>query len=302
MTRKIRVAESKVEPIVFSDNQWESLEKAYGRKLPQTVRDQIHIVTKAFQILGNMEQGPYDRSLMIETTGRLRNAAEKLLKKTGHKLGVGGELCSLHAVMERMALLPMASPSKYSLDELSNPDTLVLGDDVAFLLLVELFVLACTVMLRNWKADPGLQGGSAWDMWVYSIRKAVEGFDFPSGVRNDAGGPFEPEISDFAKLIAELQKHIPERLRRHRTLAALSKAISRACESKRRFEVVPPYLRDRLPLLSGQVADQRAGEVEKWFEKLLEDPNWIRLDAKTVQRVEIADIMNPVRKRQDKPR
>ena len=81
--RKARLPASGAKEIVFTQNDWKSIEQAYGHDLPLGVREYICFVTNAVSVVGNVERTAPGLKKIKDKTKKLSGAAQALLKEVG---------------------------------------------------------------------------------------------------------------------------------------------------------------------------------------------------------------------------
>jgi hypothetical protein len=221
------------EEIVFTEHDWKIIERAYGHDLPPEARAQILIATEALNVVGNAEINAPGLERLKANTKKLRDAAESLLKETGRPAQEIAGCVSIEGLTEALATVVKEYPN----------------DDLQFLLMVRSVLTACNLRLGAWETDGGLREGFIWDAWVQSIGEVMEHHRLPSAARKDSDKRDSDQISPFVSLIKELQKHIPEQLRRHDhpmvTSAALEQAIHRARKSNWWPQLLPQSIREK---------------------------------------------------------
>ena len=216
--------------IAFTDEQWQTIEHAYGRQLGGDVRQQITTVTTQ-----------YLKDCVFERTAAPKAMARKRIE--GIRRGAGN--------LEKMML---GKPFSASTDELSTEqqdelsrkqqeqqqsvhsytDHLIRrhfndprlaagwrGDH--FRGVLTSLVVACDCALNDLSAAEGYRDGEAWEWWIQALTQIVQRHDLPYGARI-VGTSGEP--SPFVALVRALQEHVPAR---HMfSDEALAKAIQRA--------------------------------------------------------------------------
>ena len=210
--------------IIFSEDQWALMEKAYGHQLPEPVRAFILLATEVLRLVGSAELNAPALKKMIAKTRDLRDAAQSLLKEADLPVEEGWN--SFEAMTEDTATAVKEFPNHH----------------LQFLIVVNCIIAGCNLMLRDWESDRGLHEGRTWDAWVQSISEKMQYHGLPNAARKDSDKrDSDRENSQFVLLIEELQKHIPEVLRRHdQSPNALAQAIYRARNSNWWPDLVPP--------------------------------------------------------------
>ena len=230
--RKARIPAKTQQEIVFSEDDWKRIEKAYGHSLSVDIRAYICLVAEALRLVGSAEINAPSLKRMIEKTNKLRDAAQSLLQEAG---------------------LPGEAAAWSSFEDIADVTATVLTefpvDEVQFLTMVHSLLASCQLMIKKWETDPGLREGQMWDAWVQSINETMQRHGLPSAARKDSDSdkpyPDRPS-SNFVRLIDELQKHIPKELRRHtQSFDGLAQAIYRARKSNWWPQLLPPEVREK---------------------------------------------------------
>ena len=81
--RKARLPASGGKEIVFTEDDWKSIEQAYGHDLPLQIRETISFVINAVSVVGNAERSAPALEKMKAKTKNLSDAAQSLLKEAG---------------------------------------------------------------------------------------------------------------------------------------------------------------------------------------------------------------------------
>jgi len=288
-SRKARIPANAGEEIIFSDDQWKSVEQAYGHSLSPEIRAHIYTATEALRLVGSAERNAPLKK-MIEKTKDLRDAAQSLLQEADCPVKEDSDSTSFEALTEDLATV---------VKEFRN-------DDLQFLLMVHQMVTGCNLMLRTWETDGGLRAGSIWDAWVQSINELMQHHGLPSAARNDSDAdkpyPDRPS-SEFVSLIFELQKQIPINLRRHQhemvTNNALAKAIQRARRSNWWPELLPPSIRKKYESFL-ESPEQRNARYKSFEDRLRMDPNWVQTGPTRFERVEMLELKRRIQDRHEK--
>jgi|ERR1700733_5814623 hypothetical protein len=257
---KARISGQAGEPLIFSEEQWALIEKAYGRSLSPEIRDHIVIATDALRLVSAAEQHAPSLDKMRIKTNKLKNAAKLLLQEAGLLVNENDVLASFDVLADALNTV---------VKEYSN-------EDLQFLLVVKSMHSACDLMLRNWESDGGLHEGRMWDAWVQSINELMQYHSLPSTVRTDSRD-LKKVNSEFVWMIKELQKHIPRELRRHdHTSDALAKAIQRARKSNWWLKLIPPDIRERFAL-DLESPEERANRSAFFQQMLRTLPGWVEV-------------------------
>jgi hypothetical protein len=255
---KARIPVDAGERIVFSEDQWKRIERAYGHKLPKAIRAGILLATEALRLIGGMERTAPALEKMIAKTKSLKDAARSLLKEVGWPVKEDAAWKSFEAMTEGAATAVKEFPNVH----------------LQFLMVVDSLFAGCNLMLRNWESDGGLREGWAWDAWVQSISEVMQHHGLPGAARKDFRKRKANQVeSQFVRLIDKLQEHMPEELRRHtQSLDSLAQAIYRARKSNWWPELLPPNIRKEFESFLESPEEQAAGH-QKFRQKPSMDPN-----------------------------
>lgn len=279
--RKARIPVANGKEISISEDQWRRIEQVYGYGLPPAVRDYIVLATEALRLVGTAELKAPSLKTMTEKTEDLKSAAQSLLESFDGldllevPVKEGGALSSLEAIADTVATAIKECPN----------------DQVQFLMLVFSLSAACTLMLRAWEADPGLHEGWMWDTWVQSISEAMAQYGLPTAVRKDTNLRVDREEknSGFYNFISELQKHIPEELRRHKTPDALAAAIHRARKSNWLPMLLPLKVREMFAAYL-ESPEERAKRYAS-FEQGLRSAGYVEVTPGRFESAEMVELM-----------
>ena len=222
-----------LQTIAFTDEQWQTIEHAYGRQLGGDVRQQITTVTTQ-----------YLKDCVFERTAAPKAMARKRIE--GIRRGAGN--------LEKMML---GKPFSASTDELSTEqqdelsrkqqeqqqsvhsytDHLIrrhfydprlaagwCGDD--FHGVLRSLIVACDCALNDLSAARGYPG-EAWGWWIRGLTQIAQEHSLPFGVSTELDRNGRP--LPFVRLVQELERYLPANTpSRTRSPAALAMAISRA--------------------------------------------------------------------------
>jgi hypothetical protein len=279
MTSRVRKARIPVDAgkrIVFSEDEWRSIERAYGQDLPQPIRAAILLATDVLRLVGRMERNAPERKRMIAKTKKSRDAVRSLLQETDWPVEEDVAWPSFEAMTERTATAVKDFPYNH----------------LQFLMVAYSFVAGCNLMLREWKADEGLRVGSAWDAWVLVIAEVLEHYGLPTAARKDSDKRDSAKVnSPFVWLIQELEKRIPKDLRPQRAPDALTQAIHRA-RKKGWPEILPPSIKAKFAAYLDESPQERAKRSE--FVKMIRtSPDWVEVTPGSFTRVEMLELMKP---------
>jgi hypothetical protein len=251
-TRKARIPVSAAEPISFSNENWKSIQKAYGRDLSRPVRAYILFVTEALRAVSGVEKSAPTRKELISATQLALDALQRLLNKVGWPTRYGA--ASFDAIAERMVT---------AVKDFSNPE-------MKFFVMADSMFACCGLMLRRLEIDEGIGEGWMWDVWVQCINRLLKDLEYPSTARKDLHkNDAVSGNSAFVLMIDELQKHIPEELRRHtHSKEALAAAINRAKKSNHWREPLPLEHKHRTSPV------ELAASHERFRQSLANNPNF----------------------------
>jgi hypothetical protein len=271
---KARIPSQAGDPLVFSEDQWALIEKAYGRSLSPEIRVHIIIATNALRLVSAAEQRAPSLDKIRIKTKKLKNDAKSLLREAGLLINENDVWASFEVLADTLNTV---------VKECSN-------EHLQFLLVVNSMHSACDLMLRNWESDGGLHAGRMWDAWVQSINKLMQYNGLPSTVRTDSRDA-DNVNSEFVWMIKELQKHIPKELRRHDHSAdAVAKAIQRARKSNWWLKLIPPNIREKFAL-DLESPDERANRCASFQQMLRTLPGWVEVSPGRFERVEMVELM-----------
>jgi len=223
----------KTKSIVINLSGWRKVEKAFGKPLPQSIRDEILKLTEDFVYWAPFEDeaGPLEpaRDRVIAWKRRADDLQEAFWKlpKEFWKRSASGRKPSQKEMMRRyrrhnetLFYTKRLVRLKFSDARLRRPDLFGdLGD------ILTSFSAACKMALADMDDLPGWRTGEAWVIWICKLTRALDKAHLPTSARTDDLA----EQSAFTNLVAVLQKFVPSRFRRHtHSLSALAKAIQRA--------------------------------------------------------------------------
>jgi hypothetical protein len=212
-----RITFRSAEPINLSEENWETIEKAYGQKIAQSVRSEIVSATNQFLQLAAAEDTPLMKDALKRIT-RLRDRAQSFNDVINERR-IGDGIRS------------------YVNDQLADTYGLLKYDGAAFpthnyvaLLSLELarFVNVCNEELRFLPQYDYWPDGGAWETWVRQLTRIFENHNLPTGVRKDADKQSEDTPSAFVKFVWSLQKLAPKQHVRAHSTEALATAIHKA--------------------------------------------------------------------------
>ena len=204
-----------------------------------------------------MEKGGASLEKLSTKTKKLKNDAKSLLQEAGQLVNENSVTASFEDLASNLNILVKEYPYEH----------------VQFLMVIDLALRACNLMLQKWDLDGGLHEGRMWDAWVQSINMLMQHHDLPSTVRIDTRA--KEVNSKFVLLIEELQKHIPQELRRHdHSSGALAKAIQRARKTNWWLGLIPSGLREKFAL-DLELTDERANRYARFKHRLRSLPGWV---------------------------
>ena len=193
-----RVIESEPVTVNFLPENWFNFEAAYGRSLPENVRQQIAAVTNAY-LWTTPNVKPTSGSDALERIDSVHAHALKLRdvlsKRSGKKdksaLHYGEQLIAKH--FDSLAGWSGRGDSFTSLTSFSG-----------------FLVAACERAKAELHKSNGVKE-VAWDQWVNAISRILRENKLPHGASKSGS-------SRVVDLIHEIQKHLPEQYRRHMPL------------------------------------------------------------------------------------
>ena len=267
----------KAQEIVLSEDQWKSIEQAYGHSLSLLIRVKILVATGALSVMENMELNAPAQKTIKAKTENLRQAAQSLLQEVGHEVK--------EEDAARTSFVALTEALTTAVKEFPN-------DHLQFLMMVHSIATGCNLMLRTWESDEGLREGSIWDAWVQTIGKIVGHDKLPSAAWKDRVIRKPDQlVSQFVRLIDALQELVPKELRRHtQSLDALAGAIHRARNSNWLPDLLPKNLTDDERAFI-EAPEERAKRYKTFTDMLASDPNWIQRSPGSFISVEIARLI-----------
>jgi len=231
-----RITFRAVQPFSLSDENWRTIEEAYGQSISQEIRTQLAAVTTRFLQLAIAEDSGLFMDDAVKRISRLCERAQSLND----------------AIKER----PIDDPIREYVDEevaftyaLLNYDQPLPARNYVGRISLELgrFVNACDEVLGFAPKYNYWPDGGAWEVWIRQLTGILKMHNLPTGVRKDSAKLKEDKFSAFAIFVQTLQKFIPpEHIRAQNSLFALSTAIDKA-RTKSKPLVAPRKLRVRKP-------------------------------------------------------
>jgi hypothetical protein len=208
-----RVIESEPVTVNFLPEDWFNFETAYGRPLPEKARQQIAAVTNAYLCFAPFDNvKPTSSSDALKRINSIHAHALKFRdvlskrsdKKNQSALQYGEQLIAKH--FDSLAGWSGRGDSFTSL-------TFFAG------LLVAASERAKAELLKS----NGIEN-LAWDQWINAIRRILSENNLPCGASKSGS-------STFVDLIHEIQKHLPERCRRHMPMQEERDALAQGDQS-----------------------------------------------------------------------
>jgi hypothetical protein len=195
-------------PPLFTIDDWEPIEGAYGEPLSADVRKELVAATEFFVVFKEWEQG--ERLTDVQTK---INACKKRASEFQRALGS----------------LDSGSASLFIAKNLNN------AQQYALHVFLPSFNDACDAALKQLREYPATKEGDAWDSWVRRIGQIMRAAGLPCTVRKDAGNKSKSDRqSPFALLVWELQSCLPAECRRHvQSKGALADALSEVLSKTR---------------------------------------------------------------------
>ena len=237
-----RITFEAVEPIDLSDENWKTIEEAYGHPISGEVRTQIKTVTANFLQLALAEEAGSMEDAIKRVT-RLRDCARSLIKAIDARVitdvtrdyvdeTIGLNCARLNSDKLRKALSVRAVPlaaHKYVREIYAD---------------LECFVNACNLTLKefdNVSQNDYWPTGGAWEVWIRQLTDILRAQHLPTGARKDTA----KRASPFVELIYKLQSFLPKRhTRSQHSKVALATAIAKARQASR-FPLAPKKARPR---------------------------------------------------------
>jgi hypothetical protein len=203
--------------IAFTDEQWQAIERAYGRQLNADVRQQITTVTAQYRKDCAFEPAA-PKAMAQERIERIRRGAGDL--EEAFSASIDDELPKEQQEQQQSAHSYADGLIRQHLDERRSRARDKLHH---FRHALKSLVVACDCALNDLSAAEGYPGGEAWEWWIQALTQIVQRHDLPYGARI-VGTSGEP--SPFVSLVRALQEHVPPK---HMfSDEALAKAIRRA--------------------------------------------------------------------------
>lgn len=194
----------------LSDQGWKKVEVAYGQALPAAVRQSIVDTTNKYLEWEVFERNASALSPAVDLVKSIKAASSNLRQKLSMAGGDAGAFAQsvikehLHSAHFRM------KPN----DQLFH----ALGDIMSSL------SVACQAAIEEMDDPEGkvFREGASWDDWIRALTNIAEENDLPTAASK--AGNRKSDVGPFARLVAELQAHLPKEARRHAN-TRLSSAI-----------------------------------------------------------------------------
>jgi len=240
--RKIpRITFQAGKPIAFSDENWKTIEEAYGHPISGEVRTQIENVTAEFlqfalaEDTGSMEDA-------VQRVNQLRDCAQSLIKAIDARvisdvtrdyvddaLGLNYARLNSNKLCKALRIRTAPVAGKYVREIYAD---------------LERFVNACNLTLKEFD-DVSLNDywstGGAWEIWIRRLTDILTARDLPTGARKDTA----KRASPFVVLVYQLQNFLPKRhTRAQHSKVALATAIGKARQGSK-FPLSPKKARPR---------------------------------------------------------
>lgn len=231
-----RITFQAVQPIDLSDENWKTIEEAYGHPISREVRTQIKAVTAQFlqfalaEDTGSMENA-------VQRVTRLRNCTRSLIEAIDARaitdvtrgyvddvLGLNYARLSSGKLREalRIRTVPLAA-HKYVREIYAD---------------LERFVNACNLTLKEFdyvSQNDYWTSGGAWEVWIRELTDILKSQHLPTGARKDTANRASP----FVEFVYKLQTFLPKRhTRAQHSKSALATAIAKARRASK-FPLAP---------------------------------------------------------------
>jgi hypothetical protein len=212
-----------VPTIALTDEKWQAIERAYGRKLNPDVRQQITTVTKHYLKDCVFDRSAAPKKMALKRIRRVRRAAgdlEKVMLDSKPFSASSDELSreqqqSAHSYADGLIRRHLDERRSRARDKLHH-----------FRHALKSLVVACDGALNDLSAARGYRDGEAWGWWIQELTRIAGEYGLPTGVSTELDRNDRP--SPFVRLVQELDRYLPADPRQRRSPAALAMAISRA--------------------------------------------------------------------------
>ena len=208
-----------------STDDWKRIERAYGHKISDLLREAIRDRTNV-----------YLHFAQLENAAKPVAEAEKYLKAIYKAASALSNAFHLQCDDDARRYVDVLLKQSFSDPRLKVSDT---NDSLhSFKGVMTSFVVACEQVEHKLEENKprGFRPGAYWNVWVRNVRSVLKENGLPSGYRKDTDKNKTGKLSDFVILVSELQKCIRPEYRRgapHGT--SLTELISRACASRSRL-------------------------------------------------------------------
>jgi hypothetical protein len=198
----------------IAEKEWQRIESAYGKKLPPNVRSDVLAKTQSFVLAAILEQRAEraaNAEEIIKACKRTaRNFQLALLKSTSSS---DAAICSRELIKENFQDARWGSSREQLFGAIKN--------------LLNTFLSACDLSLKELSEPSHFEEGKAWGWWVFQLRGILNDRGLPVGVSK--GSDRRRRLSQFVVLVKELQLCLPAECTRHRhSDGAMTEAIALA--------------------------------------------------------------------------
>jgi hypothetical protein len=213
--KRVSGARISVRKMNVEDFDWARLKAAYGPEISADARHKIVDATYYYFVMADFELAAEPLSVAIKRIRSLQKSARRF----------------------HQSILAYQSNSNWGFNDFKTKE--ILGSLNGILRSLD---DACEVSVEFNTLPEMLAAvppdGTGWNTWVWRLTRIVRDFGLPEGVRNDSDKQATEGMSEFVRLIIELQSQIPKQFRRpYASPHALAKAIHRAredCERDRK--------------------------------------------------------------------
>jgi hypothetical protein len=185
------------------------LEQKIARSIPEAAWNELIEATRDYRADTDLERNTPPISPAKDRVKKLRAAAEAIWDVHEERVSDKRRTPYRHIRADKLYALALASR-----DMMKACDS-------------ELGALA-----RGEAEDSGFRVGEAWDWWIWRLTRILKKAGLPTGVRKDTGDI--GRTSPFVLFVAELQRYLPEKFRRHTRKKALAAAIDKARKARAR--------------------------------------------------------------------
>jgi hypothetical protein len=220
-----RITFGAAQPINLSDDNWQTIEAAYGQSISQEIRTQINTATTRFLQLAVAE----DTGLMndaVQRANRLRRSADSLLAAIDQR-DIGD--VTRGYVDDELEL----SYRMLSRDKARFARTYI--DD--FTVKLSWFLSACKLTAQricDASQNNYWPNGGAWEVWVQHLAGILSAHGLPTGARKDVDKTKFERASPFVEFVRSLQTFLPKKhIRAYHSKGALANAINKARKASR---------------------------------------------------------------------